>query len=74
MNATIKRAHWYSVDEIAELLGVYPETVRRWIRADQVEAHYLGRGRLGGYRITHDELERVARERYPRMRLVFDEG
>jgi excisionase family DNA binding protein len=45
----------FRVDEAAELLDIHPETVRRWIRADDLQASELG----NGYRISRADLEAV---------------
>lgn len=71
MSSTIQRSHWYDVEQTAALLALHPETIREMIRDGAITATYLGRGRLGGFRIAHDEVVRIARERYPHMRLVF---
>lgn len=33
----------YTVDEIAEMLHVHPQTVRTWIRTKQLGSHKVGR-------------------------------
>jgi excisionase family DNA binding protein len=43
---------FYSIDEVADLLGVSPRTVRRWIKAGKLRAH-----RFGHIRIAHDDLQ-----------------
>jgi excisionase family DNA binding protein len=39
----MKPEPWVSLEEIAEHLGVSPDTVHRWIRAKKVPAHRVGR-------------------------------
>lgn len=34
---------WHSVDEVAEHLGVVPDTIYRWLAAGRMPAHRLGR-------------------------------
>jgi len=34
---------WYSLEEIAEHLGVSKDTVHRWIRSREMPAHKVGR-------------------------------
>ncbi len=45
----------YTVKEIAELLGINPETVRRWIRNGQLEAVQISR--KGGNVISEESLK-----------------
>jgi excisionase family DNA binding protein len=33
----------YTVDEVAELLHVHPQTVRAWIKTKQLGSHKVGR-------------------------------
>jgi excisionase family DNA binding protein len=54
----------YTVEEIAQELGVHPDTVRRWIRKGELEAIDLGGS--AGYRITQEALERFLRDRASR--------
>lgn len=46
----------YTVDQVAKLLGVNKETVRRWIRSGKLEAHLSG-SKKGGYLITQRALD-----------------
>ncbi len=50
-----------TVEEVAEQLNVNAETVRRWIRNNELAAIDLG-GRAG-YRVTESDLERFINER-----------
>ena len=50
-----------TVEEVAERLGVNQDTVRRWIRNQELEAIDLG-GRAG-YRVTESALEKFIRNR-----------
>jgi len=54
-----KRKAFYTADEIAELLGFHPETVREWIRKAILPAIKI-RGR---YRISRKDLEKFLEER-----------
>lgn len=56
-------AEWMSVKDVAKLLAVDEETVRRWIRSGQLPALSLGTKR-SGYRIRRDDMERFIGERY----------
>ena len=48
-----------SLQEAADLLGVHPRTLRRWIIAGRLPATLLP-GRFGGeYRIAEDDLEQA---------------
>ena len=54
---------WLTVQDVAELLKVNEETVRRWIRGGELAVLNLGRPRAG-YRIRRDELDSFIKERY----------
>jgi excisionase family DNA binding protein len=45
-----------TVDEVARRLKVHPETVRRWLRADQLRGVQFG-GKRTGYRIRMSDLQ-----------------
>ena len=45
----------YTVERVAEILGVHPETVRNWIKSGELPAIDLG-GRAG-YRISQRDLD-----------------
>lgn len=51
---------YVTVDEAAERIGVHPQTVRRWLRAEQMLGTLISR--TAGYRIPKDEVERVLEE------------
>ncbi len=51
-----------TVQEVADRLGVHPDTIRQWIRNGELGAIDLG-GRAG-YRIREQDLERFIRERF----------
>ena len=51
---------WLTVQDIARLLNVHPETVRRWVRSGQLKGRAFG-GRTG-YRIRRAELDRFLLE------------
>lgn len=46
-----------NVDEAADLLGVHPQTLRRWLRDEQIQGTMLSR--QAGYRIKQSEVEYV---------------
>lgn len=50
---------FYTTDEVAEILSVNAETVRRWIRSGQLEAFDTGKG----YRIDQNILKSFINER-----------
>lgn len=54
---------FWTVAEVAELLGVHRETVRRWIRNGWLEAIDLGSTRAG-LRIPNREVDRVRRNEF----------
>ncbi len=51
---------WLTVEEIAEELGVHPETVRIWIRERELPAVKLRRT----YRVKREDYEEFLRRRY----------
>ena len=51
----------YTVDDIAKILAVHPETVRNWIKSGELAAIDLG-GRAG-YRISQSGLDDFLRKR-----------
>ena len=55
---------WYTTDEIAEILGKAPFTVREWCRLGRVHAkkRQCGRGQSQEWMIAHDELLRIQNE------------
>jgi excisionase family DNA binding protein len=54
----------YTVPEVAELLHVGPETIRRWLRRGELQGFMLGGTKLG-YRVRGSEIARflAAREK-----------
>ncbi len=46
---------FYSIKEIAEILGFKERTVRNWIETKKIKAVKI----LGGWRIPKEELERL---------------
>ena len=54
---------WLTVDQVAQMLNVTEETVRRWIRAGDLPVLELG-GRKAGYRIRQTDLDRFIADRY----------
>lgn len=59
-------SQWLNVQDIAEMLQVKDETVRRWIRRRELPVLELG-GPRAGYRIRRDDLDHFVWQRY-RMR------
>lgn len=55
---------YYDVDEVAEVLGKAPFTVREWARLGRVHAEKKGsgRGKYQSWVISHAELLRIQRE------------
>lgn len=54
---------WLNVHDVAELLQVTPETVRRWIRRRELPVLELG-GPRAGYRIRREDLNHFIWQRY----------
>jgi excisionase family DNA binding protein len=52
----------YTVPQVAELLHVGAETVRRWLRRGELQGFMLGGTKLG-YRVRGSELLRFIQER-----------
>ena len=50
---------WLSVEEIAQILKMDEETVRRWIRSRQLKAYRFGRD----LRIRRDDFDKFVKER-----------
>ena len=59
-------SQWLNVQDIAEMLQVKDETVRRWIRRRELPVLELGGPRVG-YRVRRDDLDHFIWQRY-RMR------
>lgn len=55
---------WYTTDEVADLLGKDPFTVREWCRLARVHAEKKGsgRGKYQAWVISHQELMRIQKE------------
>jgi excisionase family DNA binding protein len=49
-----------TVPEVAEMVGVHEQTIRRWLREEQLEGTLITR--QTGYRIRRDEVDRLLRE------------
>jgi excisionase family DNA binding protein len=54
---------WLTVEQVAELLQLNPETVRRWIRGGELPVLDLG-GTKAGYRIRRGDLDAFIAARY----------
>lgn len=55
---------WYTTDEVAELVGKHPFTVREWCRRARINAEKKGSGcgKHQSWVIAHEELQRIRRE------------
>ena len=55
---------WYSIAEVAQILGRAEFTVREWCRLGRVSAskRKCGRGRAKEWIISHEELTRIQNE------------
>jgi hypothetical protein len=55
---------WYTVDEIAAILGKAPFTVREWCRHGRVHCrkNNNGRGKYQSWVVSHEEVLRIQRE------------
>jgi helix-turn-helix protein len=55
---------WYTVEEVAEITGKAPYTVREWCRQGRIRAKkkVCGRGKGGEWLVGHDELTRLRNE------------
>ena len=49
--------------QVADRLGVTPETVSRWVKSGRIAPAAKGDGLRGAYFFTEAEVERVAAER-----------
>ena len=54
---------WLTVDEAAEIVGITPFSVRRWIRNGDLPSMLIG-SRKEGYRIRTSDLEAFVAKRY----------
>ncbi|MDQ3692614.1 MAG: helix-turn-helix domain-containing protein [Chloroflexota bacterium] len=54
---------WLTVEQVAKLLVVTEETIRRWIRAGEIPVLELP-SRKAGYRIRKSDLDRFIAQRY----------
>ena len=48
----------YSVEDVSNILGVHPETVRRAIRNGRLQAFRVAGAKRGALKITQEELDR----------------
>ena len=55
---------WYSIEDVAKLLGKAPFTVREWARNGRINAEKQcsGRGKFQAWVVSHVELQRIHRE------------
>jgi excisionase family DNA binding protein len=49
-----------TVEEAAQMIGVHEQTIRRWLREEQMLGTMISRA--AGYRIRREEVERVLEE------------
>lgn len=61
---------YYTVNQVADMYCVSPETVRRWIRSDRIKVQKL-KCLKEGYRISSEELD-LFEEESGRRKQVFD--
>jgi excisionase family DNA binding protein len=52
---------WMTTNEVAQLLKVNPETVKRWLRSGDMRGSMLSD--RAGWRISRDEVARFMRDR-----------
>ena len=52
MEKQVKTTKFYTVDQIADALGVSTRSVRRWIKQEKLVAHHFG----GAVRIAETDL------------------
>lgn len=50
---------WLSVEDVAQILKMDEETIRKWIRRKQLKAYKFGRD----YRIKRDDFDQFVKER-----------
>ncbi len=55
---------WYSIEEVATILGKACFTVREWARQHRIQAHKQssGRGKHRAWVVAREELERIQKE------------
>ena len=58
-----ERDEWLTVQEVAAVLKVHEESVRRWIRGGELPVLDLGSAKAG-YRVRRSDLDRFTQERY----------
>ena len=52
----IRTPHFYSVKQVAEMLGYHERTVKRWIADNLLKTHDFGRELGSSIRISDDDL------------------
>ena len=60
---------FYFVEDVASILEIDRETVRRWIRSGKLKAK--AESRRGGYRIGHNDLEEFAENYSAKTRVLW---
>lgn len=63
----------YSIKQVACMLRVHEETVRRWVRAKELKGE-LNRGKKGGFRIKESDLDEFIRNHYKHERVKLSES
>ena len=59
-----EQREWLTISQVADVLQVDPETVRRWVRTSQLKALNLGGRTRPDYRIRREDLDTFIRARY----------
>ncbi len=54
---------WLTIQEVADILKVHEESIRRWVRSGALPVLDLGSAKAG-YRIRRSDLEHFTGERY----------
>ncbi len=60
MDKTEQLRPFVTVEEAAQMIGVHEQTIRRWLREEQMQGTMISRA--AGYRIRREEVERVLEE------------
>ncbi len=56
----MEHEQWLTVEEVADRLRAHPQTVRRWLRAGQLQGTSINR--RAGWRIREAEVQRFLAE------------
>lgn len=60
MDKTEQLRPFVTVEEAAQMIGVHEQTIRRWLREEQMRGTMISRA--AGYRIRREEVDRVLEE------------